>query len=94
VFSAGAFTPGAGTSTFDDFFNSIISGLGTGSRSAQTILQQQEGITLQLNIQRESISGVSLDEEFINLIKFQQAFAASARMVTVVEEIFDVLQRI
>ena len=94
VFSAGAFTPGAGSSTFDDFFNSIISGLGTGSRSAQTILLQQEGITLQLNIQRESISGVSLDEEFINLIKFQQAFAASARMVTVVEEIFDVLQRI
>ena len=94
VFSAGAFTPGAGSSTFDDFFNSMISGLGTGSRSAQTILQQQEGILLQLNTQRESISGVSLDEEMINLIKFQQAYAASARMVTVIEEMFDILQRI
>ena len=49
---------------------------------------------LQLNTQRESISGVSLDEEMINLIKFQQAFAASARMITVIEEMFDVLQRI
>lgn len=94
VFSAGAFTPGSGTSTFDDFFNSMISGLGIGSRSSQTILKQQEGIMLQLNTQRESISGVSLDEEMINLIKFQQAFAASARMITVVEEMFDVLQRI
>ncbi len=93
VFSAGAFTPGAGSSTFDDFFNSIISGLGAGSRSSQTILKQQEGIMLQLNTQRESISGVSLDEEMINLIKFQQAYAASARMVTVIEEMFDVLQR-
>jgi len=93
VFSAGAFTPGAGSSTFDDFFNSIISGLGVGSRSSQTILKQQEGIMLQLNTQRESISGVSLDEEMINLIKFQQAYAASARMVTVIEEMFDVLQR-
>ncbi|MCH6581002.1 MAG: flagellar hook-associated protein FlgK [Nitrospinae bacterium] len=93
VFSAGAFTPGAGSSTFDDFFNSLISGLGTGSRSSQTILKQQEGIMLQLNTQRESISGVSLDEEMINLIKFQQAYAASARMVTVIEEMFDVLQR-
>ncbi len=94
VFSAGAFTPGAGSSTFDDFFNSLISGLGAGSRSSQTILQQQEGILLQLNTQRESISGVSLDEEMINLIKFQQAYAASARMVTVIEEMFDILQRI
>ena len=71
----------------------MISGLGAGSRSSQTILQQQEGILLQLNTQRESISGVSLDEEMINLIKFQQAYAASARMVTVIEEMFDVLQR-
>ncbi len=49
---------------------------------------------LQLNTQRESISGVSLDEEMINFIKFQQAYAASARMITVIEEMFDVLQRI
>ncbi len=94
VFSSGAFTPGAGTSTFDDFYNSMVSGLGAGSRSSQSILGQQEGVMLQLNSQRESISGVSLDEEMVNLIKFQQAYAASARMITVIEEMFDVLQRI
>jgi flagellar hook-associated protein 1 FlgK len=94
VFSSGGFTPGAGTSTFDDFYNSMVGGLGAGSRSSQTILRQQEGVMLQLNTQRESISGVSLDEEMVNLIKFQQAYAASARMVTVIEEMFDVLQRI
>jgi flagellar hook-associated protein 1 FlgK len=94
VFSSGGFTPGTGTSTFDDFYNSIVSGLGSGSRSSQTILSQQEGVMLQLNSQRESISGVSLDEEMVNLIKFQQAYAASARMITVIEEMFDVLQRI
>ena len=94
VFSSGGFTPGSGTSTFDDFYNSMVSGLGAGSRSSQTILSQQEGVMLQLNSQRESISGVSLDEEMVNLIKFQQAYAASARMITVIEEMFDVLQRI
>ena len=94
VFSSGGFTPGAGTATFDDFYNSMVSGLGAGSRSSQTILSQQEGVMLQLNSQRESISGVSLDEEMVNLIKFQQAYAASARMITVIEEMFDVLQRI
>ena len=94
VFSSGAFTPGAGNSTFDDFYNSLVSGLGSGSLSSQSILKQQEGVMLQLNSQRESISGVSLDEEMVNLIKFQQAYAASARMITVIEEMFDVLQRI
>jgi flagellar hook-associated protein 1 len=94
IFSSGAYTPGMGTATFDDFYNSLVSGLGAGSRSSETILKQQEGVMLQLNSQRESISGVSLDEEMINLIKFQQAYAASARMVTVVEEMFDVLIRI
>jgi flagellar hook-associated protein 1 FlgK len=94
VFSSGGYTPGSGTSTLDDFYNSMVSGLGAGSRSSQTILSQQEGVMLQLNSQRESISGVSLDEEMVNLIKFQQAYAASARMITVIEEMFDVLQRI
>jgi len=94
VFSSGAFTPGAGNATFDDFYNSLVSGLGSGSLSSQSILRQQENVMLQLNSQRESISGVSLDEKMINLIKFQQAYAASARMVTVIEEMFDVLQRV
>ena len=94
VFSSGAFTPGAGSATFDDFYNSLVSGLGSGSRTSQTTLKQQEGVMLQLNAQRESISGVSLDEEMVNLIKFQQAYAASARMITIIEEMFDVLQRI
>lgn len=94
MFTSGGFTPGSGTATFDGFYNSMIAGLGSGSRSSQVILKQQEGVMLQLNTQRESISGVSLDEEMVNLIKFQQAYAASARMVTVIEEMFDVLQRI
>ena len=94
VFSSGAFTPGSGSATFDDFYNSLVSSLGAGSRSSKTVLKQQEGVMLQLDAQRESISGVSLDEEMVNLIKFQQAYAASARMITVIEEMFDVLQRI
>ena len=45
----------------------------------------------QLTSRRESISGVNLDEEMANLIRYQQAFTASARMITLVDEMMDEL---
>ena len=48
---------------------------------------------LQLNSRRESISGVSIDEEMIKMIKFQQAYNASARIITMVDEMLDTLNR-
>ena len=74
---------GSGSFTFDEYYNAVVSTIGIGSFSAQSILRQQEGIMLQLNSRRESISGVSIDEEMIKMIKFQQAYNASARMITV-----------
>ncbi|MFQ5450794.1 MAG: flagellar hook-associated protein FlgK [Nitrospinaceae bacterium] len=82
---------GSGAFTFDEFYNAIVSTIGIQSLSAQAGVNQQEGVLLQLNNRRESISGVSIDEEMIRLIKFQQAFNASARMIGVVDELFDTL---
>jgi flagellar hook-associated protein 1 FlgK len=45
----------------------------------------------QLNIREESVSGVSIDEEMVNLIKFQQSYQATARMVTTVDELMQIL---
>ncbi|CAI2717139.1 flagellar hook-associated protein FlgK [Nitrospina watsonii] len=92
VFSGLGFASGSGSATFDDFYSGLINSVGNGARSAQTLAQQQESISLQLDIRRESVSGVSIDEEMINLIKFQQAFQASARMISIVDEMFDILQ--
>jgi len=92
IFSGQSFNTTTGTVDFGDFYSGIINGVGVGSRSAQTISAQQEGVMLQLDTRRESTSGVSLDEEMINLIKFQQAFQASARLLNVVDEMFSILQ--
>ena len=81
-----------GNQTIDGFYNSTVSLVGVRTRSADDGLTQQEGLMLELDNQRQSVSGVSIDEEMINLIKFQQAFEASARLLTIVEEMFDVLQ--
>ena len=84
---------GSGSYTFDEYYNAVVSTIGIKSFSAQATLRQQEGIMLQLNSRRESISGVSIDEEMIKMIKFQQAYNASARMISVVDEMLDALNR-
>jgi flagellar hook-associated protein 1 len=80
---------GSGTFTFDEFYSSLVSTLGIQSSDSQATLSQQEGIMMQLNIRRESKAGVSIDEEMINMIKFQQAYNAAARLIGVVDEMLD-----
>ncbi|GJL78858.1 MAG: flagellar hook-associated protein 1 [Nitrospinaceae bacterium] len=91
TFNSVTLQSGSGAFTFDEFYNALVSAIGIQSASAQAGVRQQEGVLLQLNNRRQSISGVSIDEELINLIQFQQAFNASARMISLVEELFDTL---
>jgi len=91
TFNSVTLQSGSGAFTFDEFYNALVSAIGIQSATAQAGVRQQEGVLLQLSNRRESISGVSIDEELINLIQFQQAFNASARMISLVEELFDTL---
>ena len=91
TFNSVSLQSGSGAFTFDEFYNALVSSIGVLSASAQAGVRQQEGVSLQLSNRRESISGVSIDEELVNLIQFQQAFNASARMISLVEELFDTI---
>ena len=93
VFNSVTWSSESGSFTVDEYYNAVVSTLGIKSFSAQAILRQQEGVMLQLNSRRESISGVSIDEEMIKMIKFQQAYNASARMISMVDEMLDTLNR-
>jgi flagellar hook-associated protein 1 len=74
------------TSTMDDFYRNIIGQLGIDSQEAQRMKDNTEVIVQQVENRRLSVSGVSLDEEMANMIKFQQAYNAAARMVTVMDQ--------
>jgi len=91
TFSSVSLQSGSGAFTFDEFYNALVSAIGIQSISAQAQVNQQEGVLLQLNNRKQSISGVSLDEELVNLIQFQQAYNASARLIAMVEELFDTI---
>jgi flagellar hook-associated protein 1 len=77
------------TATADDFYRNIIGQLGIDSQEAQRMQSNSEVIITQVENRRQSVSGVSLDEEMANMIKFQQAYNASARMVTVMDQCLD-----
>ncbi len=78
-----------GTTTFDDFYNSEVGRVGTFAQRAVKSFEAQKNIIEQLGNIRESISGVSLDEEATKMIEFQKAYDASARIIRVADEMFD-----
>lgn len=74
------------TGSFSSIFSSMISEAGEQVRTADDALQTQAAIISQLTAQRESISGVSLDEEAINLMQYQKAYEAAARFMKIADE--------
>ncbi len=86
-----ASTMEGGTTGFDDFYRSIVSDVGSQVRSAADFSEHQSAMLTSLDTYRESVSGVSLDEEMLNLIKFQHAFDAAAKLVTTVDEMMQTI---
>jgi len=80
-----------GNSNPVDFYRSIVSEIGVYSSSAQTQKSFQQSLVQQLDQKRQDISGVSLDEEAVNLVKYQKMYEASARVIKVADEILKTL---
>jgi len=77
------------TGTFEDYYRAVIGQLGVAGQEARRMVENQELLVSQLQNNRESVSGVSLDEEMVNMIRFQHAYSAAARLVTVIDEMLD-----
>ena len=74
---------------FNEFYESFIASLGAQGDRAKTMLKNQNALISQINNQRQSVMGVNIDEEMMDIIKFQQAFNAMARYITTVDEMLD-----
>ncbi|QCX32375.1 flagellar hook-associated protein FlgK [Caloramator sp. E03] len=77
--------------TIDNYFKSTITSLGVSSQEAERMVTNQEALLSQLETRKESISGVSIDEEITNMIQFQRAYQANAKMISVIDELLDVV---
>jgi flagellar hook-associated protein 1 FlgK len=78
-----------GTSTIDDYFNGMVGEFAVLTQRNEMTRDHQKSVVSQLQNIRESISGVSLDEETTDMVKYQKAFDASARIIKVADEMFD-----
>ncbi len=75
--------------TFSESYGQNVASLGQALNSTNTQLTNQQIVESMLLRQRDSVSGVSLDEEMTDLIKFQRAFEASAKLIRTVDEMLE-----
>ncbi|MEW8522022.1 MAG: flagellar hook-associated protein FlgK [Candidatus Thiodiazotropha endolucinida] len=80
-----------GTATFDATYIQMVSDVGSKTRHAELNLGAQESLLVRSQEAMAEISGVNLDEEAAKLIQFQQAYQASAQVISVAGTLFDTL---
>ena len=77
--------------SFNDFHASNVAAVGAETRQAEQIAANQKALTDHLSARRESLSGVSLDEEATSLIRYQRAYQAAARGITTMDEMLETI---
>ena len=80
-----------GSSNFENAYGNLIQELGTKTAQSQINRDAAQSLLFQSQANRDSLSGVNLDEEAANLIKFEQSYNASAQVISIARQIFDTL---
>jgi flagellar hook-associated protein 1 FlgK len=86
-------TPSGGTTrqTLGDYYSALVSLVGSDTSTAKFSYEYQSALASDLKARQESVSGVNLDEEMTNLIKFQHAYTAAAKLITTADSMMEVL---
>lgn len=84
-------TMNGGTATYQEFLSSLITKVGSAKSTAEWSYDVQQSILEQTIAQRESISGVSIEEELTKLVQFQQSLEAASKVIEAASKIFDII---
>jgi flagellar hook-associated protein 1 len=77
--------------TFDDYFADAVASVGLRGERAERMAETQSRIVKNLTDTRQSISGVNVDEELSNMIKFQHGYAAAAKFISMMDTMLDTI---
>lgn len=75
----------------EDFVKSLIATLGIDAQQANTFSDSQDTVVRQIDNRRMSVSGVELNEELTNMVRYQQAYKSAAKMLNTMSEVYDTL---
>ena len=87
-------TSAGGTATYQDTYAKMVANNGILTNEAKLKGDAQQSLLTQAQDAREALSGVNLDEEAANLIKFQQAFQAASKALQIATSLFDTILQI
>jgi flagellar hook-associated protein 1 FlgK len=79
------------TTTLSEYTSYLLSTAGMEANTADRMADDRKALRNELKVRRDSITGVNLDEELANMIIFQNAFNAAARLITTANEMYDQL---
>ncbi len=82
---------GGSQDTLDGFYNTLVGKVANEARTVNRSFEFNELVNNQMGEMRDSISGVSLDEEMANLVKYQHAYTAAARLITISDEMLQTM---
>jgi flagellar hook-associated protein 1 FlgK len=75
--------------SFDDYFSETVTKIGLKGEEAEIALMSQNAIMSDLRSLRDSISGVNIDEELADIIKFQHGYNAAAKFISVMDDMIN-----
>jgi len=84
-------TLAGGTTTYQGAYSQLVSFVGNKTREVEVTAKAQESLVSQTQQAQQAMSGVNLDEEAANLLRYQQAYQAAGKMIQISTSLFDVL---
>jgi flagellar hook-associated protein 1 len=81
----------SGQTTFNEYYNSVIGEIGIRSQEADSLEKNQQALVDQISNSRQSVGGVSLDEEMAKMIEYQHAYAAAAKVISTMDMALDTI---
>jgi len=84
-------TLAGGSASYQSAYAQIVSNIGNKTRETEVTATAQENILRQANAAQQALSGVNLDEEAANLLRYQQAYQASGKMIEIASKLFETL---
>jgi flagellar hook-associated protein 1 FlgK len=86
-----AHTLGNGTTTYQDAYSQLVSQVGSKSRELEVTSAAAGNLLTEATLSLQNESGVNLDEEAANLLRYQQAYQAAGKVMQIASQLFDVL---